>query len=214
MSTADVINVIAGAVSIVLGFFALFLSVYFFIAAKNAEKETAKALEAIKTQTDALQRLAGRQINQLTRAITEPRPYDELLIQTISSFVTGLPDAILRIRTVQATEAPPQQNQQQNEQMITELVSCYIGLYHYCATANVMAQALFSTINGQGERDFVQNYITTTHRDFNLMRNVLAQVHPSRITSNRLNNLHQDVQSRWEVHVRTAPEQTSPPGDG
>lgn len=93
--------------SLVLGGFAIWLSLQFFIKGKESEKQIALTLEGIKMQTDALQKLTGRWMDRLTRYATEPRPADEGL-KLLLSTMADLPTALLTHLQVQTTIDPAQ----------------------------------------------------------------------------------------------------------
>lgn len=89
--SVDILNTSVGLMSLVLGGFAIWLSWAFYSKAKDAEKQTAVTLEAIKAQSNTLQRLTGRWMDRLTRYATESRPADEglmMLINTITPWRT------------------------------------------------------------------------------------------------------------------------------
>jgi len=121
MSGMDVLNISVGVISLILGGFAIWLSVYFFIKAKESEKETAKTLEAIRTQSDALQKLTGKWMDRFTRYATEPKPADEGLMMLVNT-MANLPTTILtHLRVHTTTEPAPS-----NEALFGELTDCYM----------------------------------------------------------------------------------------
>lgn len=201
MSGIDVLNVSVGIISLVLGAFAIGLSVYFFIKAKDSEKEAARTLEAIRVQTDALQRLTGRWMDRLTRYATEPRPADEGLMMLVNT-MANLPTTILTHLRVQTTTDP----NVSNEQLIGEMVDCYIALYYYIAVANVTAQALLPSPDSFdaaiSEHANVQRIVDLTSSDFQYMSNMLSRVHASRLNASRVHHLYEEAHANWRPLVR------------
>jgi len=201
MSWVDLLNASVGVVSLILGAFAIALSVYFFVKAKESEKEAAKTLEAIRAQTDALQRLTGRWMDRLTRYATEPRPADEGLMMLVNT-MANLPTTILTHLRVQTTTDP----NVSNEQLIGELVDCHIALYYYIAVANVTAQALLPSPDSFDatipEHANVQRIIDLTSSDFQYMINMLSRVHGARLNASRVRHLYDEAQASWRPLVR------------
>lgn len=123
MDWLTILNASVGLMSLVLGGFAIWLALYFYDKAKNSERETAKALEAIRAQSEALQRLTGRWMDRFTRHATEPRPADEGLMQLVNA-VASLPTTILTHLEVIRTHTDPSSHQT----LIREAVDGYVGL--------------------------------------------------------------------------------------
>lgn len=63
--------------SIALALVAIGQATYFFIKSKDSEKTVETALDGIRQQTETLQKIAGRQLDRLTKFVTEPRPIEE-----------------------------------------------------------------------------------------------------------------------------------------
>lgn len=204
MNAIDVLNVSVGGVSLILGFFAILLSVYFFMKAKDSEKETARTLEAIKVQTEALQKLTGRWMDRLTRYATEPRPADEGLMQLVSA-MANLPTTILTHLRVTTTTQPASSN---DEALIGELVDSYIALYYYVAIANVTAQTLLPSMEAFDasvpEHSNVKRLVDQTLTDFQYITNLVASVHASRLSMSRVRHLYEDARVNWGPLVRNA----------
>src|SRR5262249_48107303 len=128
-----VINTSVGLMALVLGIFAIWLALYLYCKARDSEKETATTLEAIKAQSEALQKLTGRWMDRFTRHAVEPRPADEGLMQLVQ-VVASLPTTILAHLQVRGPDPSSQ------EPLLKEIVDAYVGLYYYTALANVLGQ--------------------------------------------------------------------------
>jgi hypothetical protein len=202
MSWVDVLNTSVGLMGLVLGGFAIWLSLYLYTKAKDSETATAKSLEAIKSQSEALQRLTGRWMDRFTRHATEPRPADEGLMQLVQ-VVAALPSTLLdRIHSVQASrvETP--------EPIIRELVDSYVTLYYYSALSNVLAQvqlppeAAFDPQNSL--HTGVQAIVDRTAADCLHMENVLNSLDQARLRSSNMMQLLQEAVHQWRPHVAYA----------
>jgi len=60
--TAEIWSIVASIVSVVLAFFAIGISIWFFIVGRNTEKEVTNSLTQIKTQAEMLQKISGKQL--------------------------------------------------------------------------------------------------------------------------------------------------------
>ncbi len=76
----------SGIVTLILSVIAIWLSLYFYTRGKDTEKNVTTALAEIKTQTAALERLASRQLDRLTKFATETRPNDPALAEVARTF--------------------------------------------------------------------------------------------------------------------------------
>jgi len=76
LSVVEAFNLAAAIASIVLAVVAIGLSIFFWMKGKDTETRVATALEGIRSQTDALQKLTGRWMDRFTRYATEPKPAD------------------------------------------------------------------------------------------------------------------------------------------
>ena|SRR5271157_3891784 len=94
MDILTVLSTAVGFMSLVLGGFAIWLSFQFYSKAKDAETRTAITLEAIKAQSEALQKLTGRWMDRFTRHATEPKPADQGLLALVNA-MANLPTTIL-----------------------------------------------------------------------------------------------------------------------
>lgn len=84
MDVLTLLNTAVGLMSLAFGGFAIWLSFQFYSKAKDAETRTAVTLEAIRAQSEALQKLTGRWMDRFTRHATEPKPADEGLLALVN----------------------------------------------------------------------------------------------------------------------------------
>jgi hypothetical protein len=202
MTLLDVISLSVGLMSLVLGGFAIWLSLHLYERAKDSEKVTATTLEGIRTQTDALQRLTGRWMDRLTRHVTQPRPADEGLIRLVD-VVAQFPTAILS-----RLDTRPQADDVNRGVLEADLVRCYISLYHYSALANILAQAQLprsGTIDESNEDEAAaRNLVDSSAADFAHMAGVLNQIPPATIRASNFVSLLDAAVSNLQPGVRTS----------
>lgn len=196
----DLINTAVGLMSLVLGGFALWLSWDIYGRAKDAEKATAITIEAIKTQTDSLQRLNGRLLDRLTRYATEPRPVDASM-QMLVTTVANLPLTLLTHLGGQSSNTLNDQasGTASNDAEIADLVSCYIMLYYYCGLANVAAQSSLPSqdafMSNPAEYAGVKRLVDMSANDFGYMKNIVDKVHSTRLEASRYYQFYTEAEN-------------------
>ncbi|MEW6529848.1 MAG: hypothetical protein AB1473_03360 [Thermodesulfobacteriota bacterium] len=180
MDVFTVLNSAVGLMSLVLGGFAIWLSFQFYSKAKDAEKGTAVTLEAIKAQSEALQKLTGRWMDRFTRHATEPKPADEGLLALVNA-MANLPTTILTHLRVY----PESRGGEVQEAALSHILNGYICLYHYTALANVGWQTLLPASGEVDEMDASQvlmaQIVNSTFEDFRYIESVLGKVEKSRL---------------------------------
>lgn len=204
----EAISLAASLMSLVLGGFAIWLSFQFYTKGKDAETQGARTLEGIRAQTEALQKLTGRWMDRLTRYVTEPKPTDENLL-TLVSTIADLPTTILAHLHVQ----PPPRGEASNEwreELVGDLVSCYIGLYYYTGLTNLSNQALLpeaQEFDPESEgHSLIQRIVDGSAADFRYMENVLGKVDHTMLRASPYQNLLQEAYSTFRPSVRTSAE--------
>jgi hypothetical protein len=128
-----VLGVASFVTGTILSVFSIWLSAYFYTKSKSTETSVQTSLAEIKQQTDALQRLSGRMLDRLTRAVTEGRPDHEhrqmvLLVEAMRIFQPGN-----AVPTNPPGAAGPSR---------TELIQIWACAYLYASISNVSCQAL------------------------------------------------------------------------
>lgn len=201
----EVLSMSVGFMSLGLGVLAIWLSWAFYSKAKDAEKQTAVTLEAIKSQSEMLQRLTGRWMDRLTRYATEPRPADEGLMMLVNT-MANLPTTILTHLRVQTTTT----SEPSIEPLIADLVDCYISLYHRTAMANVCAQLLLPSPDlfdeENSEHAFVKGIVDGSANDFAIITRAIHQVSQDRLNASRINHLLRGTVETWRPLVRNTQE--------
>lgn len=76
----------SGLVSIILAVVAIWLAIHFYNQAKGSEIAVATALADIRAQTSTLERIAGRQLDRLTKYATQSKPEDPQLAEFLITF--------------------------------------------------------------------------------------------------------------------------------
>lgn len=189
----------ASIASIVLAIVAIVLAVYFYTQAKQSEKDVANSLSKIEAQSQALEKITGRQIERLTKHITERKGLDEIH-----------PD--LKIIADMASTFKQNNNQIQNfeDNERLQIVKYMIGTYYYCSVANYYAfMALPEASNFDEENNFhnrTKNTLDTTASDVKYIQNQFKslKVTQQEITDTGLENLYKETVEVWKPTVRDA----------
>lgn len=197
----EVLNTSVGLMSLGIGGFAIWLSWTFYSKAKEAEKQTAVTLEAIKAQSDALQRLTGRWMDRLTRYATEPRSADEGLMMLVNT-MANLPTTILTHLRVQTTTTP----EPSIEPLLTEVIDCYIALYYWTAIANVSCQGYLPSPDlydeANPDHEGMKRLVDGSYSDFGIIAKALEKVRQDRLNASRISHLLQETMEGWRPLVR------------
>lgn len=202
MTSIEIISLIAGLVSVILGGFALFLSVYFFINTKGTETKVATALESIKAQTDALQKITLRQVDRLTKYATDNSPYSDILAKIIPTIPSTA--HITEVFTAQL-----ELEKAEKEGLIAELVNAYIGMYQYCAVTNVIAQGQLPPIEHYEDNlpvsEAIKEIVNRSYGYFYTLKGIFKdRVHETRITASPFNEMYQATETNWAPLVKDA----------
>lgn len=201
LTILDIINLSATIASLILAVIAIWLALYFYRRSKDAEQQSSNALAAIQAQTDTLQNLSKSWLTRLVRYATEPRQSAiEEHFPNILALLQQIPQSITTSLTQIRVGAP-------NEDLLRELVSCYIALYFYCAQTNFWSQFYLPDAAEFDENNefhsTIMRMVDMSAADFTHMANVLGQADRYRIESSPLHNLLIEARDRWRDSVRT-----------
>lgn len=195
MDILNIINTAGNLTAIILGLLAIVLSIWFFVLAKNSELETKRALEGIRTQTDALQKLAGRWLDRFTKHLVEEKPLDALW--DVASQVSNLPERISQY--LQINIAQVHQNR-------SEIISCYIALQYYAAQANVFAQTSLPSFNELNETNeshrFMRQTVDQSSADVKYLETLIGAIDSTELSQNPLVHLRRSYVDFWSNHVK------------
>lgn len=186
MSVVDIVNLISSLTSLVLAIIAIWLSLHFYDKSKDSEKQTEVNVNEIKTQTKALTDISSRMLDKYTDYATKPKAADEsfliiaqLLGQTTFGNVGGYSSTNL-------------------QQLRAFAISMTIGAFHYSGLTNQALQDLLPENRGMiDETNNFPQLLENSKSDFMLLRDTLADVDSSELTSNELFNLYQ-ITTGWD----------------
>lgn len=191
----EIASIIASIVSMVLAAIAIALSVFFYTQSKNTESNVNKSLEAIKTQTDALQKLTGRWMDRLTKYVTTPKDSELNTQWMLFDIIKDLPKDI-----ASHLNAPTSATQQ--AQLLNETVSTYCALYYYTAIANYWAQFSLPPLEDFDDNpdlsQFVKEAVDSSYKDFITIAQILQRVDQSVLEASPLKHLVDKTVSQYK----------------
>ena len=187
-TSIDLINLAVGITSLLLAILAGGLSIYFFVATKETERRTAQLLEAIKTQTDALQKLTGKWMDKLINYSTQSQPVYSETLSTLMAVIQEMPSR-LSVSLPASTDS---------DAVKKEMIVGYIGTYYYAAMANVAIQALvpqdFDVLDET--HNALKSIVDNSYSDVNTFRELL-QGQEGELLSSRAYGFYQRAESDW-----------------
>ena len=196
----NAINIIAGISSIIISIVAIYLSITFYIAGRKTENSVSISLAEIKTQTNALQKLSGKQIDKLMDHV-----FDGNISQsdTMGQIINALSQIPITITTIlrQPIDNPNQASQEQ-------IAMLYSALYFYIAQTNYWSQFyLPKAIDFDQHNEFhalTKRIIDLSDNDFSVVAIWLSQCDPHLIEKTPLYNYLKETKDKWRHSVRSS----------
>jgi uncharacterized membrane-anchored protein YhcB (DUF1043 family) len=204
LSGLEWFGLISNAVSLVVGVLAIWLSWQFYRQTNDTERRVETSLTKIEAQTKSLQTLSAKWLDKLTNYVTTDRtaPTDRSVAQLVETFAQ-LPQVML-------TQLRMPSKEESSEELIDELLACYVALYYYTALTNYWSQFyLPDKTDFDVTNDFhsvVKRIVDGSEADFQHMGNVLGKADQSRLDKVSNAAIKQETQRLWRHHVRTANE--------
>jgi len=194
-------SVVSIIVTLLLGALAIGLSIWFFMVNRKTEQNVSNSLTKIETQTAMLQKITGRQLDRLTKYVTEPKPsmLEEWLPQ-LMTVLSQLPDALV-------SQPDRLQTTQNIQQLQNVLVVCYIAIYFYTAQTNCWAQEYLPNADEFNEDDLfhttTKSIVDMSAADCVSSARILENTDPAQLAASPLQSLLVETRDFWKDHVRT-----------
>ncbi|NOQ93740.1 MAG: hypothetical protein GQ547_03795 [Methylophaga sp.] len=180
----DFVNVYGGITSLIVGFISIFLSVFFFVAAKKHETESAILLTKIDERVETLRTINN---NLLGTAIQHLATSNEKIID---NFFSVRP---LESKSSISSDEP------------NDDIALYIMIYFYSGRANVFAKLCQSNIPLNDENKNIhqtaENAIEESTRDFKVVSDWLKNKEDKDIKNHRLYGYYANTKEYWEPYV-------------
>ncbi|SRR5258708_5147882 len=191
-------SLVSFIVQTILAIVAVGLSLWFYDKAKTSEKSVEVALSAIQAQTGTLERITGRQLDRLTKAVTTMAPGGRLQplppeLSDALAAVKHLP-AALETKTTQLQETAARA-----DACAAELRTTMIAAHYYAAVAN---RAWQNWVPAEpSSDDGATQMVNVTAGDFWYTDQLLAGLNPELLTNNRLHHMYEWAQQIWKPYV-------------
>ena len=208
--TLEIFSIVAGGVSVFVGFIAIAVSIYFFVQAKNTETRTAGLLSSMESEVRHLSDITSQQTDRLLETVSTiaerqaTDPYDptgmfDQVVETITRL--GVFQVVGSATTVDAGtpntitghEIPELIDPINVHGLRSAVAHLYIVLYLYTGVSNTTVQLQTPTRSefepGNEHHAKLKQYLDASHRDFHAIRNVLLQyekIHGEVLQSNPL----------------------------
>src|SRR5713226_7209357 len=109
MTATEAFYLASSIVSVLLGLLSIVLSLVFFAAAKSTERSVDGTLIKIQTQTEMLQKITGRQLDRLTKFVTERPSESNEFVPQMLDVLSRLPQALTGSLMPQTSPQPPKE---------------------------------------------------------------------------------------------------------
>ena len=120
----SLISLISSVISSALALVAISLSLYFFVQSRNVQENVSTALAEIKTQAGVLQKITFKQLDRLTRFVTERPDQQSQQLDRLLDAAEGFSSIL----------------QEGRQRLVKETITCYIAIYYYSALTNYWSQ--------------------------------------------------------------------------
>jgi hypothetical protein len=199
VSTSEVVSLAAAIVSLIVSILAIGLSVYFYTQSKNTETSVSGLLEGIRAQTDALQKIVGKQMSVLIRNVTE-QPNLEFSVygQMISAIreIPGNMTTLLQMPT--SSERAAHQSAQEWRQ---ESLKSYIIAFYYSALSNMANQVYLPPLNQLEGGNIFKRIIDSSHADFTSLDTWFSAMNPQELRASPLHGYYTEALG-WKPFVK------------
>lgn len=184
-------NISASITSIILAILAIFFTVYFFIQAKNSEKEVSNYLKKIEVHTEILENITGKQIDRFTKHLTE-NSYTFANREEIAKMLdksTGLITFKEQISNGNANRA--------------DTIRFIIGSLYYAALTNYYTYMVLPSIENFDENNAfhntIKNSLNIAFNDINYIQKEIARLNitDQEIEEQGLLNLYNEAKNNW-----------------
>jgi hypothetical protein len=200
MTSSEIWAIVSSIVSLAFSVLAIWLTLYLYIRAKDTERSTATTLTKIEGQTDALQRIIGRQLDRLTKSLTnrpEARP-EEVIFQLIP-VLRQLQGSLL---------AEAHEEEKHSTTQSREIALAYAALYFYVSQANFWGQLSLPAADDFDQTNRTQveakALVDLSAQDFQIVARVLESLDLSMIKGTGAEVLFLRTRDFWRTMVRTS----------
>ena len=198
----NTLNILSGAFSIAISIIAMLLSIAFYFAGRNTEIRVSTSLAKIEAQTDALQKLSGRQIDKLMK-----HAFDDSGQAATNDAMIQLMNNLSQIPITITTILRQPSSTTNHTQLVADL---YSALYFYTAQTNYWSQFYLPKATDFNETDanhaHIKRVVDLSYSDFNAVVNYLANCDQSLLTNSSLYEYLRVTKETWRHTVKSSAE--------
>ena len=204
-SLMDLINITSSIASLILAVIAISLSLYFFVSSKNTEKAVSNSLTKIEVQASTLERITGRQLDRLTKFVTNKKqpqadPDLKALLDILGNLAQGL-TADMSSKVSKSVDV---------NALREELLISYLIMYFYTAQTNYWSKHYLPKASDFSKEDeyhlLVRRIVDTSAEDFKHVKNILSQVPQEDIKRSPVYNWYLETEQKWSNRVQSSTE--------
>ena len=192
MLNMEYASLISSVISSALALVAISLSLYFFVQSRNVQENVSTALAEIKTQAGVLQKISFKQLDRLTRFVTERPDQQSQQLDRLLDAAEGFSSIL----------------QEGHQRLVAETITCYIAIYYYSAITNYWSQGYLPAPDQFDEqnRKHVQarRAVDSSAADFVRLGEILKQATPEQLQASPIVGLLNETQQTWLPFVRTS----------
>jgi len=174
-TTPEFWGLVSSGISIIIGLLAIVLTIWFFVLSKNTENRITESLSKIETQASMLERISGRQLDRLTKFVTQPHTStSEKALAELVPFLKEFPTSMIK--------APTEGQLQTVEALKRELTWAYGALYFYIGQTNFWSQFDLPPAGDFDPKVPIQNeakaVVDLSFKDFGVVAKILDNIKP------------------------------------
>lgn len=195
MTNLELASLAAAITSIVLSVVAIWLALYFYHKSKQTEKTVASDLTEIKIQASALERMTGRWMDRFTRYAVNPKPADETTTLLMSIVERSISPMNTELKQINENDPP--------EDLITELITCYILIHYYSAVTNVASLGyLPENISQIASNVNIKELVESSNATFFHIDKILENIDQDKLRDNGSYSLYCETISDYKPLVK------------
>ncbi|MDU0457830.1 MAG: hypothetical protein RW306_03765 [Geobacteraceae bacterium] len=198
--TINTISILSGVFSIAISVIAIALSIAFYLAGRKTEISVSNSLTKIEAQTDALQKLSGRQIDKLMK-----HAFDNSGQSSSTEAMTQIVSVLSQMPlTITAMLKQPSVDPNKDDLVI----SLYAALYFYTAQTNYWSQYYlpkavdFDPTNEN--HALIKRMVDLSDDDFRFVAETLTQFDPTLLANNMFSHLINETKETWRHAVKSS----------
>lgn len=191
MSPTEIISIVAGLVSVIVGIIAGGLAIFFYIKQKEDATRVEVALAEIREQTNALQSISSGFLDRLTKYVTttpKSPPHQDpgrIVIDTLR----GIPEIVQMLRIPNVVEAGGATDGEMTR--ILAALRCYTAETNYWAGFFLPPAGEFD--DNKGFHGLIQSVVDRSFSDYEVVSGMIESCDLDEISSEPIGVLHRET---------------------